>query len=377
MDKNKENPELETEVEVEAEAEAKVEAEAKKDADQAVALPADDAFAVDEAKKKNTKLPVIIAVIAVLVIAVGCIIYFAVNSGKDKNGTGEESTTAASEHASGETADSFGLSPEQRKKLIDEVVTDQEGRTISREQMSILSEVTTRMASDVGTQSAIVVDAGNHDDSDLLKQLQESSTVTVTQPNTADKQQADAAVEQIKAFMNLTFYMDGAFYGGGMGTATEMAVRGEDYEIVANMDGIEIAIMKLKDKLYMKRIATHQYVELSASVMSFIGMSPEDLAIPLERMDFDKMSPVAVYDATIGGAKGVCYTYAQNDTLVKFYSVDGNLKQIEILDANGTVASTMDMNVFSTSIPADMFTLKGYQPAAIGDMLADVMAAQS
>ena len=332
-----------------------------------VSLPGEDALG-SGSPAPNKKLPIVIAVIAVLVVAVVLIAVFATRGRGNKGGA-----PTTREAVSGEaSSDSLEW---RRQHLIDEVVTDLEGNTVAREQLSMLAEVTTRMPSNVGSQSSVEIDAGKHDDTELLEQLREGATVTVTQPNTADKQQADAAVEQIKAFMDLTFYMDGAFYGDGMGTSTEMAVRGEDYEITANLDGIEIGIMKLGDKMYMKRIATKQYVEMSDAVLKLIGMNAEDLAIPLEKMDFDATTPVSVYDVTIGGKKGVCYTYANDENLIKFYAADGDLKQVEIVGLDGKVNTTMEMKTFSTTYPADVFTLKGYTSSTIGDMLADVMMA--
>ena len=385
MDKNKENPELETEVEVEAEAEAKVEAEAKKDADQAVALPADDAFAVDEAKKKNTKLPVIIAVIAVLVIAVGCIIYFAVNSGKDKNGTGEESTTAASEHASDDNSFEIALD-ERRKQLIenpDEVYTDFEGNTVAFEQRSLVAEATTSIRS-IGQEKNTNVIEDKQDTAELIQQIKTKTQTQKTETTTAasnpqNNQPADPALEQIGQLFAGNFFMQGTMYADNTSNPMIMAFRGDDFEVTANLEGIELDVMRVGGKFYLKRVLGNgekQFCDFSSSIMKTIGISEEEFNLPFGELGATATQPLSSYDVKVNGKAGKCYVYARDtSTIIKCYTSDGEFRQLDILDESGEVTSSMTFDVFSTTYPADMFSLKGYTKTSFGNLFLDVAEA--
>lgn len=191
--------------------------------------------------------------------------------------------------------------------------------------------------------------------------------------NTADKEQADKAIEQIKAFYDRRCYFEGTMYENGEGNPMSIAFNGEDYEVYTQLDNIEISIMKKDGKFYMKRPAAKQYVELNDSLLTMIGLNMDDINVSFGSKDFSSLTATSVYDVTINGQAGVCYQYKSEDGYSEFYAVDGQLKEIDIKDNNLITQTQLQVSQFSTSIPSDQLNLNGYSQAkSIFTMLSDV-----
>ena len=192
--------------------------------------------------------------------------------------------------------------------------------------------------------------------------------------NIADKEQADAAITQIKAFYDRKCYFEGKMFQNGEGSPMSIAFDGDNYEVYTQLDGIEISIMKKDGKYYMKRPAAKQYVELNDSLMSMVGLSMDDINVNFGSKNFNSLTPDSVYDVTINGQQGVCYHYKTESGYAEFYAVDGQLKEIDIRDSNLTTQTQLQIDVFSTTIPSDQLNVNGYtQAKSLFSMLSDMM----
>lgn len=254
------------------------------------------------------------------------------------------------------------IAADTTKSILDEVVTNENGQRVSKQQLEKIQEATTKMRSNVGSSSSLVINEGTHGSNSA-------------ENTTANRSEASKAEKEIKAFMSGKYYLEGALYSDGEGQAMSMAVDGENYDITVNLDGIEVSITRIDGKFYLKRPGTKQYVELNDTIMSIMGITENDITLPTGSLDFNSSTPAAVYDVTVNDKKGVCYEYKLSSGYVKFFVTDGDMREIVITDDDENIQTQVETDTFSTSIPSDQLTLKGYEKSTLGDMMADVMAA--
>lgn len=312
-------------------------------------------------KKDNKKALILIVCAVVAVIAVALVIILSL-SGKDlgKNNEG----------VSGEATNNSGINT---GSLSYEDFTgeykDDEGNVISREEYvsqlnDKLQNSTTQLnAENIGSESP--------------NQIVENTTAPITQGATAsDKDQLSKAEKQIKAFFNHSCYYKGAMYSSTENAPLSAAFDGDNFEFLTSLENIEVSFAKIDGKLYLKRPAVKQYVELSDAVMSLIGFDADSLNLDMTGASFSSANSklVGTYDITVNGEKGVCHEYSgENGKIMKFYSVDGNLVQINTYNSDGTTDVEMVISYFSESIPGDQLTLKGFTSSSIFEMFADIM----
>lgn len=317
----------------------------------------------------KSKLPVIIvACVLALAIIVGCVIYFA-NSGNkdDKGNNGGDISEMDSDRNHYNDSDFMDFINEAMK----EDITDENGDVISREEyiskvQQQVQEATTTLSADVGSKSP-------HD-----IEIEAAENGVVPEGTEAkDKDQVELAEPLVKAFFDRTCYLQGALYADNKGDSVAIAFDGDNVEVYTNLDGTEISILRLGGKTYIKRLATKQYLEFTDSLMNMMGISTEDFSFSFntaKSYDDVKSKLVSTYDITLDGEKGVCLEYKTDSRIFRFYAVGGQLKQLDICNETGMIDSQLLINYFSTAIPADQLTLKGYTESTIGAIFADLMA---
>lgn len=352
----------------------------------------------------NNKKIIIAAIIAVAAIAAIVAVIFIVRGAK----TGKKQE----EISSGIANDIFeDLTNSDGSLLSDEEINSKLVEERDPELLSVIAEATTKFSAEIGTgsaneivpatkapaaattkangstattaansanqnqgaASATAANGGNQGSSETT-----TATTPATEPsgdnNTADKEQADAAITQIKAFYDRKCYFEGKMFENGEGSPMSIAFDGDNYEVYTQLDGIEISIMKKDGKFYMKRPAAKQYVELNDSLMSMVGLSMDDINVNFGSKDFNSLTPDSVFDVTINGQQGVCYQYKTESGYSEFYAVDGQLKEIDIKDNNMTNQTQLQVDVFSTTIPSDQLNVNGYtQAKSLFSMLSDMM----
>ena len=312
--------------------------------------------------KKKNNLPVIIAACVLAVVVILAVVLFFVKSAdkKEPDNTEIQSQEDSGNHYHNSYEDLFN-------EALTEVITDVQGNVIDREEYienikQQVQEATTTLSNDVGTESP--------------NQIVENTTQAVGNGTQAeDKEQVDKAKAQIHAFFERSCYIQGAMYSGGTGDPLAMSFNGDEFEILTNLDGTEVSIMRVAGVMYIKRPATKQYVELTDSAMDMLGLDPEMFNLSIGGADFTDMESklYATYDITVNGEKGVCHEYVNSGQTFKFYSVDGQLKQIDTCNESGEMVSQIMITYFSEAIPGDQMTLKGYEKSSITALFADML----
>lgn len=311
--------------------------------------------------KKKNNLPVIIAACVLAVVILAVVLFFVKSADKkEPDNTEIQSQEDSGNHYHNSYEDLFN-------EALTEVITDVQGNVIDREEYienikQQVQEATTTLSNDVGTESP--------------NQIVENTTQAVGNGTQAeDKEQVDKAKAQIHAFFERSCYIQGAMYSGGTGDPLAMSFNGDEFEILTNLDGTEVSIMRVAGVMYIKRPATKQYVELTDSAMDMLGLDPEMFNLSIGGADFTDMESklYATYDITVNGEKGVCHEYVNSGQTFKFYSVDGQLKQIDTCNESGEMVSQIMITYFSEAIPGDQMTLKGYEKSSITALFADML----
>ena len=326
---------------------------------------ADENITVVQAKKDNggKKLPLIIVICILVIALIAGILIFALG---DKSNEPEilpeaEISTDAEANPYQELIDS----------ALSETITDTEGNTINRDDyveqlQQQLEAATTQLNQYVGSESP----------NQIVENTTSAQSGAAQETTTANVQQVNKAEAQIKAFFDRKCYIQGALYSGNTGDPLSISFDGDNFEALTNLDGIEISMMKLDGAMYLKRPALNQYVEFTDSVMKFMGLESGDFNFSFGKTSYESMKSnlKKTYDVTINGKPGVCYLYQSETQQFRFYSEDGELRQIEIYDNEGELVSQISVSFFSTSIPADQLTLKGYTKTGLGTIFADVLS---
>lgn len=330
---------------------------------------ADENINIVEAKeeKNSKKLPIII-IICILVIALvtGIIIYATKDNdgGNDVNEGASVSEETTTENKQQELLDS----------IMDETILDKDGNVVDRDEYAQqihqqLQEATTLLNQYVGSESPNVI----------VENTTAANNNQQTEQTTVNEQHKEKALEQIKAFFNRSFYIQGAIYSDNAGNALSMSFDGNNFEALTNLDGIEISVMSVDGVMYFKRPALGQYVEITDSVMNLMGVSPDMLKFefPVDSYDVMESKLVSVHSVQINGNEGLCYEYNNDGQVSKFFFDGGDLKQIEIYGDDGAIVSQFTIDYFSQSLPADHLTLKGYEKTGFGSLFADILAEES
>lgn len=195
-----------------------------------------------------------------------------------------------------------------------------------------------------------------------------------TKQSAANNDQAKAAEAQIKAFFNRKCYFEGVMYQDGTGSPMAIAFNGDDYDVFTSLDGIEIAIMKVGGKIYMKRPGIKQYVELNDTLLSTLDLSLDDINMDLGGKNYNSQQLEGVDTVTINGKDGLRYRYKSATGHSEFYCLDGKIVEIQIKDNDFNLLSKLQVDVFSTSIPSDQLNLTGYTEAkSLFAMLSDIV----
>ena len=321
----------------------------------------DEGITIVEAKQENkNKLPIILIICVLFVALIAGIMLFVFKSQEPEKQPEINVTEEASDEEHNPLNDFIN-------DAMQEAITDKNGNEISREEyitqiQQQLQEATTVLNQYVGSSSP--------------NEIVEPTTNATNKPaeKPAEQPKNEKVEAQIAAFFNRSCYIQGALYSGGTGDPLCMSLDGDNFEVLSNLDGTEISILKLDGNMYLKRAAMKQYIELTDAFFDAMGIDANfNFSFSDKSYDDMKSNLIGVRAVTVNGTDGVCYEYSSKDQIIKFYGANDTLKQLEIYDADGSLVSQIAIDIFSQSIPADQLTIKGFEKTGMGTIFADMM----
>lgn len=192
-----------------------------------------------------------------------------------------------------------------------------------------------------------------------------NSTAQKPQPSAASAAEKDSIFlsqkKTIEAFLSGTFYMSSAMITDGESKMMNMAIRGKDFQTTMEAEGMTATIMYINSKIYFVNESAKTYIELSNVLMKTLGLDMSDIEGALSEINFSgyEFTNAKKFDAEVDGQKAECFMYYNAELSVSFYFIGEDLKKIDFGDAQGHVASTMEVYDFSPVIPTGMLTLSG------------------
>lgn len=201
------------------------------------------------------------------------------------------------------------------------------------------------------------------------EQYLEETTVKTTDA----AEQNDDAMRVIAAFFSGTYYLDGTMISGNEEMPLEIAMDGADYEVFTEMDGSDIAIMNLGGKIYLLNPANKKYMELSSAVRKMMGITDDMFSFEFTKIKFDAYSPSSVTQATYKGSPAVCYSYRGDGNALDFITVNHEIRQLIVYNAEGKAGTVLETDEFSAQIPDDMLNFKGYSKTNMITFMSSMM----
>lgn len=334
---------------------------------------------------KSNKLPVILMICVLIIALVTGVLLIVLKTNDTSTPADNQTTTQVNDPAMEEFYSS----------ALEEVITDESGSEISRDEyitqiQQQIQDATTVLNQYVGSHSPnhIVEITTNENKTNNNSANNNTSNNNTSDGNTPQAENTTVSAEMttvsaetlsktdllVKAFFNKKFFLKGALYSGGTGDPIHMAMDGDNFEVLTNIDGTELSFLRLNKKMYIKRSATKQYVSLTTAFFKLLGMDPESLTFDFGDVDYDNIKSTAkISNVMINNKPGICYTFKNNDQSFKFYFENDELRQIVIYDNSGNVVSEFAIDYFSETIPADQLTVDGYKKTGIGTLFADLM----
>lgn len=178
--------------------------------------------------------------------------------------------------------------------------------------------------------------------------------------------------KQIEAYISGKYYISATMYADDTSTDMDIAISGSDFHTTMDMDGMKMGIMFRGDKVYLINANEKKYMDfdsisaLMGSEMDFDMSSLKEVTavLDLSKYNFQGFEQSKV---DFEGQTANCYRYYADELSIFFYFVDGELKQIDYGDADGNVATSIDVKEFSPEIPSNMLTLIGLRQSTIFD----------
>ena len=311
-------------------------------------------------KNQNNKTTVIIVVAILLIAIVSSAVFFLVK--KDDNKDNTEAETSSSQSAS--------INYEALEDAFNsESYTNEEGQSVSVEEykdyvQNIVNEATTTFNSNTPTTPHSIIE--NTTAANVNAEAEDEPTTL--------SYNKDKCEVIIRSFLDRSCYLEGSITDNNGTSPVAVAFDGDNFEMMTNIEGTEISVVKIDGKLYFKRTALKQYAQLTEAVMQSFGLTIDMLAFDFGDNNYDNIKNKlnSITPVTIDGKDGVCFKYDKDEGFFKFYFIDNELVQIDI--SNGTeIVSQFIISHFSSAIPGDMLSFKGYKEAGFVSLFADYM----
>ena len=192
---------------------------------------------------------------------------------------------------------------------------------------------------------------------------------TTTQPETTTKPDGSSIKAIVDTLESKTFYLAGTMnMQGGEVIDAKMTCDGDDYRLEMNSSQMKLSMVYLDGNPYIVNNSSNSYIlfddaainsldQVLNSFSSFgVSFSSADMSEMKSMMsDFDQnmdfsqyidQGEYSEYTAKVDGVDHLCSVYATEYGTIRIYTLDGQLKVIDIYDAEGLRQMNMKVSVF-------------------------------
>lgn len=172
----------------------------------------------------------------------------------------------------------------------------------------------------------------------------------------------EKVAKEAEIFMNGFYSMKATIYSSGQKIPVLLAQDGKNIEFALEAGSLSFGVLLLDEASYIILPSTKEYTELSDSFMKLLGLDDVKLS-DLQSIRNDEGSDDGKHrqsSVTINGKPGVCNEFDYDSTVIKLYSIDDKLIQIDSYDENGQLSMQIVVDSITDQIPSDQLTIKGY-----------------
>lgn len=316
-------------------------------------------------QKMDKVLIIVVAAVLVIAVIVAAVIIHSKNKKSETAGAAFVSEKAGDESADGETV---SIDP---VTVSDDVSVTLDGVTLDyAEDLEAFAHQTSEtqtvkpQASSSYTYAAPTTSAKSVTPE---KHLEETTVIT-----TVPAESSNNAVKVISSFFSGSYYFDGSMISGSEETPLEIAMDGQDFEMFTEMDGTDIAMMRLDGKLYLLNPSNKKYTEINSAVKKMMQIDDDMFEFEFNKIKFDAENPNSVTKASYKGENAVCYRYEDDETRLDFIVVNDEIKQMTMYK-NGAADTVLAADEFTSEIPDDMLNFKGYSKTNMISFMSSMM----
>ena len=176
------------------------------------------------------------------------------------------------------------------------------------------------------------------------------------------------------------FYLTGTMTESGSELPLEMAITPNSMYMLSNFEGAMLGMLISDGSVYMVYPEKNAYLEVSKTMQKTMGISTDDL-ISTDSINFAKFGPLSDADSTreetVNGQKCTVYVFNDSDGSTCFYMNGSKLVRFASLNADGTVASSSDIDKITADVPAEKINpaskYKKYNMLSFMGLLSDLM----
>lgn len=199
---------------------------------------------------------------------------------------------------------------------------------------------------------------------------QETTTQeTTTVPETTTKPDGSSIKSIVDTLEGQTFYLAGTMnMHSGEVIDTKMTCDGEDYRLEMNSSQMKLSMIYLDGAPYIVNNSSNSYIlfdqaaidsldqvlnSFSSFGVSFTGSDMDEMKGMMsdfdQNMDFSQyinQGEYSEYKAPVNGVEHLCSVYETEYGTIRIYTLDGQLKVIDVYDADGLRQMNMQISVF-------------------------------
>lgn len=178
---------------------------------------------------------------------------------------------------------------------------------------------------------------------------------------------SENVANDIFAYMSGQYYLDGVMISDGVETPLQIAMSGKNFQTSAEIEGMNVSVLYKDSKIYFIDLDKKQYILLSDVIMDQVDVDLSEMEQLTEYLNLTQynFTDYSKYSGVFDGNKADCYQYSNQEMSVVFYFVGEELKQVDMGDNIGNVASVVKVNSFSPEVPDSVMSLNGLKKTTL------------
>lgn len=183
-----------------------------------------------------------------------------------------------------------------------------------------------------------------------------------TEPSSAGQTEPDITTPATNSDNEFEYLRSGNFYlkgtmtdSSGVAAPLEMAITPNSIYMLSNFEGANMGMLVSGKKTYMIYEDKKSYLELSSSVLKYMGMDTEDM-ISTNELDYSQYELSKADQKIKENVRGTdcdVYIFNSESGTTRFYMNGNKLVRFATYNSNGIADTVNDVEIITGAVPAD------------------------